>query len=190
MEAERRFGAWGVGRRVGQAMTGRRLGPLRLDLKRVGRQRIERAFAWVLLLLLPAAAGVLSPPLAGQAADPLMVVVNPRNAAAVSMSKSELKKILLGDQTNWPNGSAIVLVLPAAGNPDRTRVLHVYCDMDEKVFTRRQLQASFTGGTPVAIKEAGSAAEVKGAVRANSTAVGFLHKHDVDESVKAVFAVE
>jgi len=123
MEAERRFGAWGVGRRVGQAMTGRRLGPLRLDLKRVGRQRIERAFAWVLLLLLPAAAGVLSPPLAGQAADPLMVVVNPRNAAAVSMSKSELKKILLGDQTNWPNGSAIVLVLPAAGNPDRTRVL-------------------------------------------------------------------
>jgi len=178
MEAERRFGAWGVGRRVGQAMTGRRLGPLRLDLKRVGRQRIERAFAWVLLLLLPAAAGAL------------MVVVNPRNAAAVSMSKSELKKILLGDQTNWPNGSAIVLVLPAAGNPDRTRVLHVYCDMDEKVFTRRQLQASFTGGTPVAIKEAGSAAEVKGAVRANSTAVGFLHKHDVDESVKAVFAVE
>jgi ABC-type phosphate transport system substrate-binding protein len=126
----------------------------------------------------------------GQDANALVVVVNKSNAEAAGLNKAEMKKILLGDKSSWSNGSQIAVILKPPGDSDRATVLQVICQINEGVFTRRQLQASFSGGTPVVIREVRSAAETKSALKTSPFAVGFLHKNEVDDSVRVVFALE
>lgn len=125
-----------------------------------------------------------------QDANTLVVVVNKSNSAASALNKTEIKKILLGDKLQWPNGGQIAVIFEPPGNADRTAVLQAFCGMSEAVFTRRQLQASFSGGTPVVIREVQSAAEVKAALKTSPLAVGFLQKKDVDDSIRVVMPVE
>jgi ABC-type phosphate transport system substrate-binding protein len=151
-----------------------------------GNQRwlyIEALFALALLCIVSGRA-------IGQAANALVVVVNKSNAEASALNKAEMKKILLGDKSSWSNGSQIAVILKPPGDSDRTAVLQAICQMNEGVFTRRQLQASFSGGTPVVIREVRSAIETKSALKSSPWAVGFLHKSEVDDSVKALFALE
>jgi len=147
-----------------------------------------------LLLLAALATPILwcvsSGPLGAQSSDALMVVVSPRNMAAVGLNKADVKKILMGDTITWSNGSQIPIIMGPPGDADRTALLKKICNMDESLFTRRQMQASFSGGTPVVVREVRSAAEVKAALRGTPLGIGFLHKRDVDDSVKVVFAVE
>ena len=132
----------------------------------------------------------LSSPLAAQASDPLMVVVSLKNTPGESLNKASVKKILLGDITNWPDGSQIPVIMGPPGDSDRAAALKALCSLNESLFTRRQLQASFSGGTPVVIREVQSPAEMKSALRSNPMGIGFLHKRDIDGTVKALFAVE
>jgi len=132
----------------------------------------------------------LSTPLAAQSPDPLMVVVSPRNTIGESLNKGSMKKVLMGDTTTWPDGSQIPVIMGPPGDIDRAAVLKALCNMNESLFTRRQLQASFTGGVPVVVREVQSAAEVKAALRSNPMGIAFLHKKDIDATVKVVFVVE
>jgi ABC-type phosphate transport system substrate-binding protein len=162
--------------------------------KRNGTPRTTGRRRAGLLLLAALATPILwcvsSGPLGAQSADALMVVVSPRNLAGGTLNKADFKKILMGDTTSWPNGSQIPVIMGPPGDADRTAVLKKVCNMDESLFTRRQMQASFSGGTPVVVREVRSAAEVKAALRGTPLGIGFLHKRDVDDSVKVVFAVE
>jgi hypothetical protein len=145
----------------------------------------------VLATMLLVAAWCISPARAvAQAGDELLVVVSPRNMAAAGLNKAEVKKILMGDTITWPNGSQIPVIMGPPGDPDRVAALKKICNMDESLFTRRQMQASFSGGSPVVVREVRSAAEVKAALRGTPLGIAFLHKRDVDDSVKVVFAVE
>jgi ABC-type phosphate transport system substrate-binding protein len=159
-------------------------------MKQKHRSRMRGNALPVLVLL---AAMLVPVPLrraGAQTGDSLVVVINPRNLAAATLSKGELKAILLGDKTNWANGAQIPVILGPPGDGDRAAVLKKVSNLDESVFQRRQLQASFSGGTPVMVREVRSAEEVKAALRTSPLAVGFLHKKDVDGTVKAVFEVE
>ncbi len=118
--------------------------------------------------------------------DDLVMVVNKGNTAAVGMNLSEARKLLLGEISGWRTGAKVVVVLKPAGSPDRTAILKKVCGMTEAAYTRYQMQASFTGQTAATVHEATSDAVVKGVVKANPGAVGFLHKSEVDDSVKSV----
>jgi hypothetical protein len=144
------------------------------------------AFGLIALLLLP----LQCRPVAAQAGDPLLVVINPRNLAGAALNLAEVKNILLGSKATWPSGDQIALILGPPGDNDRAEVMKDIGGINESVFTRRQLQASFTGGTPVVVREVKSAPEVKAALKTSPLAVGFLHKNEVDSSVKVLFAVQ
>jgi len=68
-------------------------------------------------------------------------------------------------------------------------VLKKVCGMTESVYTRTQMQASFTGKTAATIRQVPITPAVKFAVKASPGAFGFIHKSSVDDSVKIVLTV-
>jgi ABC-type phosphate transport system substrate-binding protein len=129
-------------------------------------------------------------PVAAQRVDPLVMVANKRNAAVSKMNRSDTKKLLLGQITSWPNGGSVVVVLANVGSVDRAAVLQKLCGMNEAEYIRHNLQATFMGETVASVIQADSPAAVRGFVKANPGAVGFLHQSDVDDNVKAVWPVD
>jgi len=125
-----------------------------------------------------------------QADDPLVVVASKSNSAAQQLTKSDVKKILLGDMTNWPGGSKVSVILLKPGNPDRSLILRAFCGMTEIVFTRNRMQLLFTGGTPAVIQEVAEVAQVRGAFQSSPGAIGFVRKNDVDKTEKVILTVE
>jgi ABC-type phosphate transport system substrate-binding protein len=157
---------------------------MKLELK--GNARMAVALG----LVAPALFSIPSRSVVAQVSNPLLVVINPRNLAGAALNRAEVKNILLGNKTSWPNGEQIPVIFGPPGDSDRAVVLKEIAGMNEAVFTRRQLQASFAGGAPVMVTEVKSGAEVKAALRTSPLAVGFMHKSQVDDSVRVVFALE
>jgi ABC-type phosphate transport system substrate-binding protein len=125
-----------------------------------------------------------------QGADLLVMVVNKSNTAVPEMTKSDAKKLLLGEKTTWPNGGRVLVVLKPAGSADRAAVLEKICGMSEAEYTRYNLQAEFMGGTAAWVHQAASAVAVRSFVEANPGAVGFLRKSEVDDNLKAVWSLK
>jgi ABC-type phosphate transport system substrate-binding protein len=117
------------------------------------------------------------------------MVANKGNASISNMTKSDAKRLLLGETTSWPNGRKVVVVLGTVGSANRTLVLQRVCGMSEAEYTRHNLQATFMGDTVASVVEAPSAAAVKSYVKVNPGAVGFLRESEVDDNVKAVWPV-
>ncbi len=126
---------------------------------------------------------------AAQKVDSLVMVANKGNASISNMTKSDAKRLLLGETTSWPNGRKVVVVLGTVGSANRTLVLQRVCGMSEAEYTRHNLQATFMGDTVASVVEAPSAAAVKSYVKVNPGAVGFLRESEVDDNVKAVWPV-
>jgi ABC-type phosphate transport system substrate-binding protein len=118
------------------------------------------------------------------------MVANKANTAAAGMSVTDARKLLLGETSSWRNGNKVVVVLSPAGSVERAAILKKICGMSEAAYTRYEMQAAFTGQTAATVHEGASDAAVKGIVKANSGAVGFLHKSQADESVQAVLEVK
>ena len=127
---------------------------------------------------------------AAQKFDSLVMVANKNNASVAKLSKSEAKRLLLGETTSWPNGGKVLIILRTIGSGDRATVLQRVCGMSEAEYTRHNLQASFMGATVASVVEAPSATAIKTLIKSNPGAVGFLHSSEVDDSVKAVWSVE
>jgi ABC-type phosphate transport system substrate-binding protein len=154
---------------------------------------VKRKYAaWLLALTLGCGIWFSSQirPVQAQGADALVVVVNKGNPAATGMSLADVKKMVLGEVGTWHNGSKVVVVLKPAGNSDRVAVLKKVCGMSEAIYTRYEMQASFTGQTSAVVNVASSDAAVKATVKANPGALGFLLKSQVDDSVKAVLTLD
>jgi ABC-type phosphate transport system substrate-binding protein len=133
---------------------------------------------------------IRDPRMAAQTADVLVLVVNNSNSAAANLSLADARKMMLGETSEWRNGVRVLVVLKPSGNPDRDAVLKKVCGMTETIYTRYELQASFTGQTAASVNVASSDAAVKATVKANPGAVGFLHKSQVDSSIKAVLTLD
>ena len=125
-----------------------------------------------------------------QQPEALVMVANKGNTDVAGINLSEARKLLLGEMSNWRNGTKVLVVLPPSGSGERAEVLKRICGMSEAAYTRYEMQASFTGQTAATINVAASDAAVKATVKANPGAVGFLHKGQVDGTVQAVMALE
>ena len=104
----------------------------------------------ILLLTLASAACAL-------AQQSFTVVVNKDNPAT-SISKSQLRKMILGDTAAWPNGAKVVIFLGPVGDAARTAALKEICGMSESDFSHQTLQASFSGGSKATVKTLPAAA--------------------------------
>jgi ABC-type phosphate transport system substrate-binding protein len=123
------------------------------------------------------------PALAGD--DDLVVVVNKSNSAD-NVTKAQLKKMILGEQSSWSAGKKVTVVLRNPGQPERDGVLRSVCGMSEDDFNQSWMRASFNGTTATPPKSLASGQAVRQSVAASPGAIGFLRASDVDETVKAV----
>jgi ABC-type phosphate transport system substrate-binding protein len=127
---------------------------------------------------------------AAQRVDSLVMVTNRDNLSVSKMSKTDAKKLLLGQTISWPNGGRVLIILRTMGSGDRAAVLQGICGMSEAEYTRHNLQATFMGETVASVVEGPSATAIKSFVKSNPGALGFLHASELDDSVKAVWPVE
>ena len=144
-------------------------------------------FVWLLTALLLCAQPRSAD---AQADDPLVVVASKSNGAAQQLTKSDVKKILLGDMTSWPGGSKVSVVLLKPGDPDRNLILHTFCGMTEIVFTKTRMQTQFTGGTTAEIQAVAGVSQVRVALMMIPGAIGIVHKSDVDPTEKVILTVQ
>jgi len=117
--------------------------------------------------------------------DDLAVVVNKANSAN-NLTKSQLRKLVLGEQGSWPSGAKVTVVLRDPGTPERDGVLRSVCRMSDADFNEYLKHADFnseTGGPP---KVMSSAAAVRQYVSSTPGAVGFLPVGEVNDTVKIV----
>jgi ABC-type phosphate transport system substrate-binding protein len=124
-----------------------------------------------------------------QGSDALVMVANKSNTAASGMSVGDVKKLLLGEVTDWRSGAKVLIVLTRAGTTERATVLKKVCGMTETVYTRYMMQSAFTGATIAKVSDVPSAAAIKDFVKANPGAIGFLPKSMVDDSVTTVLVL-
>jgi ABC-type phosphate transport system substrate-binding protein len=144
---------------------------------------MKKAITWRAVLH---AATILALCLSAIAGDTdLVVVVNKANPTN-NLTKSQLRKLVLGEEASWPGGRKVLVVLQAPGTPERDGVLRSVCRMTEDDYNQHQMHANFSGETNTAPKVVGSAALVRQVVVNAPGAIGFLRPADVDGSVKAI----
>jgi hypothetical protein len=143
----------------------------------------------VLILVFCLAFCAVTQPLTAQDAATLVMVVG-KGSQVGQVNRVEAKKLLTGETSTWSDGQKVIVVLKPVGSPDRAAILKKICGMTETTYARYELQASFTGETSAVITVAPSDAAVKATLKANLGAIGFLHKNDVDDSVKIVFTLD
>jgi ABC-type phosphate transport system substrate-binding protein len=100
------------------------------------------------------------------------VVVNKDNPAA-SISKAQLRKMMLGETSAWPGGAKVMVLLGPAGDASRGAALKDICGMSESDYSKQTLQASFAGGTK-AVKTLPNTAAVKQVVALTPGGVGIV----------------
>jgi phosphate transport system substrate-binding protein len=135
-----------------------------------------------LLKLLTVAAGLM---LSRASAQELAVIVNKSNPVD-NLTIAQLRKILLAEQSQWPNGKPVMVLLRTPGSPERAVALELACGMTETDFNQHFLHSSFTGGSAAAPKALGSTAMLRQLVTTLPGAVGIIAAADVNDSVKVV----
>lgn len=117
--------------------------------------------------------------------DDLVVVVNKANSTS-NLTKSQLRKLVLGEQGSWPGGAKVVVVLQSPGSAERGGVLRSVCRMSEDDYNQHLMHASFAGDSAAAPKIVASGVAARQLVATNPGAIGFLHTTDVNDSVKSI----
>src|SRR5712675_2116145 len=74
----------------------------------------------------------------------LAFIVNAENPLT-DTSLADLRRMLRGEVTRWPNGRKVTVAMREPGQPERDAVLRLICRMSEPDFTRYLLQATFRG---------------------------------------------
>jgi hypothetical protein len=115
-------------------------------------------------------------------AQDVAVVVH-RSNPADTISMSDLRKFLLTQQTQWPNGKKVTVVMTQS---ERTGTLKTVCGMNENDFNVHLMHATFNGDSADPPKVVGSGVQVKQTVAGAVGAIGFMRASDVDESVKVL----
>jgi ABC-type phosphate transport system substrate-binding protein len=136
----------------------------------------------------PASSAAQAPPprSAGAAAHAaLAIIVNTQNPVH-ELSVGELRRILLGETTRWPDGRRITIAMRDAGQAERDAVLRLVCAMSDQEFTRYLLQATFRGELQTSPKVLDTPNGVRRFVFNVPGAIGYVRADEVDSSVKAL----
>lgn len=74
----------------------------------------------------------------------IVVVVNKANPAN-SLSRAQLKKLIMGTMEKWPNGTRVTVMTTMPGTPERTGALRMCCGMTEQQMKADNIHAAFVG---------------------------------------------
>lgn len=120
-----------------------------------------------------------------EADQSLAIVVNQSNPVT-DLSFQELRRVLLGERSHWPNGRRITLVMIEPGRPEREAILREVYHMTESELDRHFLHAVFTGQVLVSPKTLNTPTGVCKFVFNVPGAIGYLRASDVDDSVRVI----
>jgi len=113
-------------------------------------------------------------------------IVNTGNALG-EVPIEELRRILLGEITRWPDGRKITIAMRGQGEPERDAVLRLVCRMSDQDYTRYLLHASYRGelqgGGPKLLDTPNG---VRRFVFNVPGAIGYVRGDDVDDTVKVI----
>lgn len=101
------------------------------------------------------------------------VVVHKDNPAT-SISKSQLRKMMMGETPAWPGGAKVVILMGPAGDAARGAALKNICGMGESDYSKHTLQASFGGGGKSPVKTLPSTAAVRQVVALSPGGLGIV----------------
>jgi hypothetical protein len=112
------------------------------------------------------------------------VVVNKDNPAT-GISKTQLRKMLLGEMSSWPGGAKVMVLLGPAGDGARGAALKEVCGMSESDFSKQALQASFAGGAK-SVKTLPSNTAVRQVVALTVGGVGIIEAGQTGPGLKVL----
>lgn len=115
----------------------------------------------------------------------LVIVVNRQNSVE-KVTIADLRKMLLGETTHWPDGRRVTVVMREPGEPEREAILRLICQMDDGVYTRRVLRSVFVGELQSAPKQLATATGVVRFVYNVPGAIGYVRADEINDSVKVV----
>ena len=140
----------------------------------------------VLLLFRSASPQTAPPPQAPPAGPtPLVFVVNPKNPVE-TLSLADLRMMLLGERSHWPNGTRVTVVMRDPKQPERDAIIRLVCKMDERDYTRTVLRAVYTAELQSAPKLLGTPTGVIRFIYNVPGAIGYIRASEVDDTVKTV----
>lgn len=117
--------------------------------------------------------------------ESLVFIVNTQNPTT-ELSISELRRMLLGEVTRWPDGQKITVAMRDAGQPERDAVLRLVCRMSDQDFTRYLLHAEFRGELQAGPKVLSTPTLMRRFVFNVPRAIGYVRADEVDGSVKVL----
>src|SRR5262249_36665536 len=113
----------------------------------------------------------------------LAIIVNTQNPVD-ELSMVDLRRILLGETSRWPDGRRITVAMRDTGQAERDAVLRLVCSMSDQDFTRYLLHATFRGTLQSSPKVLETANGVRRVVFNVPGAIGYVRGDEVDGSVK------
>jgi len=132
-------------------------------------------------------AGLALAVLAIPACAEVVVIVNPKNPAA-SMTPEQVAQVFLGRSNSFPGGGAATPLDQKEGAALRDEFYTKAADKNPGQVKAYWAKQMFSGnGSPP--RELGSSADVKRAVAADPTAIGYVEKAALDGTVKGVLTV-
>jgi ABC-type phosphate transport system substrate-binding protein len=138
-------------------------------------------------LLLTSLSAQAPAPAPAQRADaiPLVFVVNRKNPVE-SLSLADLRMLLLGERSHWPDGPRVTVVMREPKQPERDAVIRLVCRLDDRDYTRMVLRSVFTGELRTAPKLLDTSVGVIRFVYNVPGAIGYVRASEVDNTVKIV----
>jgi ABC-type phosphate transport system substrate-binding protein len=115
----------------------------------------------------------------------LAIIVNNENPLS-ELPVGELRRMILGEVTRWPDGRRVTIVMREPGDPERDAVLRLICRMSDQDFTRYLLQATFRGELQGGPKVLDTPNGVRRFVFNVPGAIGYVRSDEVDASVKVL----
>ncbi len=115
----------------------------------------------------------------------LAVVVNKSNSLD-SVTSAELRALMLGEKSRWPDGKRAVAVETAPDSPEKALLLKSVVKMSDAILKRYYLQAAFTGKEVSPPKDVPSSAALKQFVASSPGAIGCILASQVDDKVKVL----
>jgi ABC-type phosphate transport system substrate-binding protein len=145
--------------------------------------RARSRWAWhgaaaVLLVGAMVCAGMVCQGHAEAAKDAIVIVV-PKSNAVNGLSSGELRKILLGEETEWPNKEKITILLLPPGSDERKAVLQILLKMSDDDFVRHWISEVFQGQTATGPKTAASPTSMLRLVADLPSALGIMDVGDL-----------
>jgi hypothetical protein len=112
-------------------------------------------------------------------------VIVQKDNPATSITKTQLRRMLMGEGS-WPGGGKFVVLIGPVGDSARAAAFKQICGMTEGDFNKHVLQVKFEGGDKQVPKTLASGALVEKTVQGTAGALGIVQAADVGEGVKVL----